>query len=146
MRCRWHREAPKRARSWVGRILAGKASCGRCVEKAQHCGDFQQDVELDTRSCGNGSQANVNGIPFVRATYLSWLYCHNFKMVSQNPLADRSNPPTTSDTTPVTMLSHGRLNGKVAIVTGGAAGFGAGITNPCLIRRRSPRADRDDQR
>lgn len=48
------------------------------------------------------------------------------KMASQTQLAYRSNPPTTSDTTPVTILSHGWLNGKVALVTSGAARFGAG--------------------
>ena len=38
-----------------------------------------------------------------------------------------SQAPTTSDTTPVTTSPDGRLAGKVAIVTGGAVGFGAGI-------------------
>lgn len=39
-----------------------------------------------------------------------------------------SNAPTTSDTTPVITFPNGRLAGKVAIVTGGAVGFGAAIT------------------
>jgi hypothetical protein len=47
-------------------------------------------------------------------------------MASQTQLADRSNPPTTSDTTPVTILSHGRLDSKAALVTSGAVGFRAG--------------------
>jgi hypothetical protein len=57
-----------------------------------------------------------------------------------------TNAPTTSETTPVTTFPNGRLAGKVAIVTGGAVGFGAGtIHSPFMPRlpnllQRSPKS------
>jgi hypothetical protein len=62
------------------------------------------------------------------------------KMASQTQLADRSNPPTTSDTTPVTILPHGQLDGKVTLVTSGAVGFGA-CTAPDTHPRNAIEAD-----